>query len=392
MNNEELFDVIIIGCGPAGNKLAYSLGIKGLKILLLDKAKLPRDKICGGGISRKTIEKIGYSIDEVIEKKIIGSYLTFKSEVFTYKDILGVGFMVERAKFDYFMTQKAVSAGVKLCEETEFESFEEKSELMEIKTNKGIFKAKILVGADGVHSKVRKILHPSTKILLGHTILALLYPKKGMLESFGMNSMFDFGGIVGGYGWIFPKKDHFNIGLFKIRNLKNNMNMKSILNEFISRNRVLRDYEHMDIKGYSIPLKPVSKNLATGRVLLIGDAAGFGESFYGEGIYYAVWSANIASDVILDYLEKSISLGSYNKKIKVISRDLFFSRLTAKMFYSIPRFGYYHMVKNKWVNYYFSQLIYGKVNHTRCFLETLFFSPLWIFASKYKPIDDSHLK
>ena len=226
--SNELFDVAIIGCGPAGNMLAYNLGTKGAKVLLLEKAKLPRNKICGGGISRKTVEKIGYSVDEVIEKEMEGSYLTFRNEVITYKHMPGVGFMIERAKFDYLMTKKAVDVGVKLCEETDFESYEEKPEYVEIKTNNGIFEVKILVGADGVYSKVRKIMHPSKKILLGHGIMALVSPRSGMLESFGMNSMFDFGGIPGGYGWIFPKKDHFNIGLFKIRNRKDNMKMKSI--------------------------------------------------------------------------------------------------------------------------------------------------------------------
>lgn len=392
MSNGVLFDVAIIGCGPAGNKLAYNLGIKGVKVLLLDKASLPRNKRCGGGISRKSIEKIGYSVDEVIEKEMIGAYLTLRNEVITYKHMPGVGLMVERAKFDYFMTRKAVDAGAKLCEETEFESYEERPEYVEIKTNNGIFKAKILVGADGVYSRVRKIMHPSKKIRLGHAILALLYPRDGMLESFGMNSMFDFGGIIAGYGWIFPKRDHFNIGLFKTRNSKNNMKMKSLLNEFISRNKVLRNYEHIDIKSSSIPLKPISKDLAVGRVLLVGDAAGLGESFYGEGIYYALWSANIACDAILDYLEKSIPLESYNKKIRVISRNLFFSRLTARIFYAIPRFGYHQMVRNKWVNHYFSQLIYGKVDHTECFIKTLVYFPLWIFTPKCDPIDDSHLK
>ncbi len=392
MSNEVLFDVAIIGCGPTGNKLAYNLGTKGVKVLLVDKASLPRNKRCGGGISRKSIEKIGYSVDEVIEKEMIGAYLTLRNEVITYKHMPGVGLMVERAKFDYFMTRKAVDAGAKLCEETEFESYEERPEYVEIKTNNGIFKAKILVGADGVYSKVRKIMHPLKKIRLGHAILALLYPRDGMLESFGMNSMFDFGGIIGGYGWIFPKRAHFSVGLFKTRNSKNNMKMKSILNEFISRNKVLRNYEHIDIKGSSIPLKPISKDLAVGRVLLVGDAAGFGESFYGEGIYYALWSANIACDAILDYLEKSIPLESYNKKIRVISRNLFFSRLTARIFYAIPRFGYHQMVRNKWVNHYFSQLIYGKVDHTECFIKTLVYFPLWIFAPKYDPIDDSRLK
>jgi flavin-dependent dehydrogenase len=88
-----------------------------------------------------------------------------------------------------------------------------------------------------------------------------------MLEAFGNNAMFDFGGIPCGYGWILPKKDHFNVGLFKKKNSPVNINMREHLNNFIFRNRVLRNYRSIDIKGYPIPIKTVSRILAWKRTL-----------------------------------------------------------------------------------------------------------------------------
>jgi flavin-dependent dehydrogenase len=170
------------------------------------------------------------------------------------------------------------------------------------------------------------------------------------------------------------------------------MDMRKHLDNFIQRNKVLRNYLSIDIKGYPIPIKPISRILARGRTMLIGDAAGFSESFTGEGIYYAFWSANCAHRTIVRHIFNSEPLTLYNQYIRPIANNLFFARLTACLFYSIARFGYYHMVRNKWVNYYFAQLIYGKVNFIRCFLEIVLFAPLWIFAPRYHPIDDSHLK
>ena len=72
MNKFE-YDVLIVGAGPAGNTLAYKLAKDGLSVALIDKQKLPRRKICAGGISRKTLLQIGYDIGPVIEKTITGA-------------------------------------------------------------------------------------------------------------------------------------------------------------------------------------------------------------------------------------------------------------------------------------------------------------------------------
>jgi geranylgeranyl reductase family protein len=390
--NQTRYDVLIVGAGPAGNTLAYKLANSGLSVVLIDKLKLPRRKICAGGISRKTFLQIGYDIDPVIEKTITGAYLTYRNDVIIHKAMNGVGATVERSNFDYFMTKKAVEAGATLLDETELVSFVEDSKGITARTSRGELHAGIIVGADGVYSKIRKLVYPDARPLFGHAIEALVYPQPDMLDAFGSNALFDFGGIKGGYGWIMPKKDHFNIGLFKMKNFPGNMDMRRHLDDFILRNRVIRDYRSIDVKGYPIPIRAVSRILTVKRAMLIGDAAGFGDSFYGEGIYYAAWSANCAHRAIKGYLINGEPLSRYNQYVRPIINNLVFSRMTARLFYGAARFGYFHMAKNEWVNEYYAQLIYGKANFMTCFFKTIVFFPLWIFAPRYKPIDDSHLE
>ena len=231
-------------------------------------------------------------------------------------------------------------------------------------------------------------MRPDKRVWLAHAIEALVYPEENMLDLLGDNCLFDLGGIPRGYGWIFPKKDHFNIGLFKNRNRPENANMRSRLDLFIRRNRILRGHKSMTVKGYPIPIRPISPDLAKDNVLLVGDAAGFGESFYGEGIMYAVWSSALAITAITDLFTHGRPLSLYNSLVRPIVNTLFFSRVMSGLFYRAPRFGYYHIALNRWVNVYFAQLINRKVSHIECFLKAILFSPLWFFAPKQGEISN----
>jgi flavin-dependent dehydrogenase len=128
-------------------------------------------------------------------------------------------------------------------------------------------------------------------------------------------------------------------------------------------------------------------------VLLVGDAAGFGEAFFGEGIFNAVRSANMAYDALRAAFEEGRSAEeSYNARAAAIRRELFFARLTARLFYAAPRFSYDQLVRNRWVNGLFSRLIAGRTSPTRCFLETLFLCPLWVLGRRQKPVQNTLLQ
>jgi flavin-dependent dehydrogenase len=99
----------------------------------------------------------------------------------------------------------------------------------------------VLVGADGVHSLVRKQLYPDVRPMIVPAIEGLLVPAVGVLEQIGENCIFDLGIIPAGYAWVFPKGDHLNIGLYRFAKRRDNLAMKVLLESLIERYRILGD-------------------------------------------------------------------------------------------------------------------------------------------------------
>ena len=217
---------------------------------------------------------------------------------------------------------------------------------------------------------------------------ALVYVDKNVIEKFENRTLLDFGGMNRGYGWILPKGDHLNVGVFSIFG---STKIKDDLAKFMSFYRSLDIYKKIEYKGFSIPLKNKSKQYEKGKVWLIGDAAGFAESFYGEGIYFALKSAKVAAEA----LAKSFETKERNVYAKLVKEkmleDLFYSELNAKLFFPIQKFGYFQMVRNKHVNYYFAELIAGDVSYKECFYKTLTTSPYWLFSQKFKYVQGYNL-
>ena len=381
-----MHDAIIVGCGPAGNTLAWRLAGRGFKALMIEKANLPRPKTCAGGLSRKTLQELPFPVDEVIERRVTGAWLTFRGETFLHKRMPGAGATVDRARLDQFMTGQAVAAGAELREGVEFQSFEPNRDSVLVRTSAGEFAGRFLIGADGAASRVRRLLYPAERPQTAQAIETDLFPPAEALEALGDNALFDFGALPGGYGWIFPKRDRFSVGLLRVRRVGDARNLNARLEEFIARHGVLRRGRIARARAWPIPVRPVARRLAAGRVLLVGDAAGFGEAFFGEGIFNAVRSAHMAYDALRAALEEGRPAEeSYNASVATIRRELFFARLTARLFYAAPKFSYDHLVRNRWVNGLFSRLIAGRTSPMRCFLETLFLCPLWALAPRQKP-------
>ncbi len=105
------FDVLIVGAGPAGGFLGYLLARGGFKVKIIDKAKFPRDKVCGGGISNKTVELLPFDISPVTQHRVMGAFLTYQNRDTVVKDLNERGgAAVLRSEFDDFLLQKAIGA------------------------------------------------------------------------------------------------------------------------------------------------------------------------------------------------------------------------------------------------------------------------------------------
>lgn len=376
-----MHDVIIVGAGPSGAYLGYMLARDGYDVLMVDKETFPREKVCGGGISNKTVELLEFDISSVVERRIVGAYLTYQNRDTVVKDIEGrSGVTVTRSKFDALILEHASKKGVTFVEGCKFLGSEIKPDHVSVSTSAGVFSAKYLVGADGVFSHVRNTLFDQKLVTYAPSLEALVYVPQSVIDRFENRTLLDFGGTRRGYGWIFPKKDHLNVGVFSIFGSKN---IKVELERFMSRYATLQNPARIIYRGFAIPLSNRKHIYQKGRVLLLGDAAGFAESFYGEGIYFALKSAVLAHRALSSSFDNPGGC-EYSRLVSAeMLADMAYSMLNAKFFFPIQKFGYYQMVRNEHVNYYFAEIIAGHVSYKECFYKTLFTSPYWLFSKKF---------
>ncbi|HXZ34455.1 MAG TPA: FAD-dependent oxidoreductase [Thermodesulfobacteriota bacterium] len=120
-------DVVVVGAGPAGSILAYQLAKAGVDVVLLDKARFPRGKTCGGGINVRTQKQIPFDFSPIIEGTITGISFTCKFEdPFIRRYTAPLMFTVRREHFDEFLARRAEEAGARFFDQTPFLSVDQK--------------------------------------------------------------------------------------------------------------------------------------------------------------------------------------------------------------------------------------------------------------------------
>lgn len=288
------FDVVIIGGGPSGAIAAYNALRGGLSVLIIEKVTFPRVKPCAGGLTGRSLKWLPFSVAEVIEDHTDEIAVGYKySNTKILKSPGTICAFVVREKLDDFVLNKALAAGAELDTSLKLTSIFESASGVEATFKCGkVIRSKYLVGADGVNSVTRKLIGEGAWLHRGYAIEGIV-PKSSLSETFGLQ--FDFGIVDGGYGWIFPKGDHYNVGLYITS--KDYSISRRELDDYVKQRLGADAIEH--VVGFSLGFggekyKPKSK-----RIILVGDAAGFAEPFLGEGLHYAIKSGNIAGNALI---------------------------------------------------------------------------------------------
>ena len=351
------FDVIISGAGPSGSLLGYLLSKKNISTLILEKEIFPRYKVCAGGIQWKALQLLPYDINEIIEKKIYGIYFARRlKDIFYKKYSEPLIYTFERTKLDDFMAKKAIESGCNINFSEKIKNFEISENEVKVFTQKDIYFSKILVGADGAGSIIYKKLNKDTnlqKIIGYETEIPLTSASSYPL--YDESVVLDFGGIRKGYFWIFPKKRTLSIG--GGGPVKDALNIKKYLEWFLQnyqeelnenfaapgRDRLL----NQKLSAHFIPVRSNKSFLCDYRVLSVGDAAGLGDAFTGEGIHNALLSSIIAADSISNaFSDFNFNFSDYREKINNdIYANIKNSMLISKIFFSSPYF-YYKLIKS----------------------------------------------
>jgi geranylgeranyl reductase family protein len=284
-------EVAIVGGGPAGAYCAFELAKQGFSPVIFDHSH-PREKPCGGGISPPLIAKFPFAEDLRSQGRTFGSFRIISCiDTQVTSSAFENGFAISRRLFDQAILKMATDNSARLMAE-KITSITRKGHKWVLHSNKATVEAKLLIGADGVHSIVRR-----------QTVGTI--PNEHLAITFGYHAhssenrpIIKFLAEIPGYIWVFPGKETVNVGIGS--QLRYGNKLKPLLDKFI--------------KSKMAPIKIASKYAAclpsasnpeffnlpcAGKDwLLIGDAAGHVDPISGGGILYALWGAKLAAQAI----------------------------------------------------------------------------------------------
>jgi geranylgeranyl reductase family protein len=288
-------DIAVIGGGPAGSYLGYCLGKDGMECRIFDGSH-PREKPCGGGITSLALKK--FPILRMLPSgKVSGRKLVLVAPSGRSVTIEGAGesWNVSREKLDSFLLSQAVSGGARHVKET-VTGIQRTGDGWKLRTASGFYRARVLVGADGVGSIVRRTVSaPFEAKDLAFCYGCFTEPLAGMEDAEALMAFFH--GLPG-YGWVFPREGDCSIGIgtgpAHIKRAR--MELAAMVARYASGTRVRSWWGALIPSAGSADFFDAP---AAGKGwMLIGDAAGHADPITGEGIMYALWSASLAADAL----------------------------------------------------------------------------------------------
>ena len=331
------YDVVIVGAGPSGSTAAKNLAENGKKVLIIDKQKFPRDKPCGGAIPTRVMKQFPY-VEEFIDSISYGSYTHSSSLKYTLKFVRDKPLLatVIRKDFDDGLVKLAVNAGAMfLNSKTVKDVTTQKDKAVLLLDDKEKIEAKIVLGCDGM----RSIVAEKTNLCKKMDDICICVVQEQPMSAQQLQKYFTDKKIVhlfiktqgiAGYGWIFPKKKHINIGMGQFESAvdlsKPRPNLKESYKKYIKllkeKKMLPKDFPIENVKGGTLPVFPLKKTYSD-RVLICGDAAGFVNSITGEGIYYAMASGEMAANVALESLDSDDMSSEFLSKYQDLWYDKF---------------------------------------------------------------------
>jgi flavin-dependent dehydrogenase len=250
-----------------------------------------------------------------------------------------------------------------------------------VTTSAGELRGRYLLGADGVGSTVRARVFGKNAVGYAPAVEALVYVPPAAVERFAERVLLEVDAMPHGYGWIFGKRDHLNVGVFSIYGAAG---IRAHLAAFLARHPALARYERIRRLGHPIPVRP-APSVERGRVWLLGDAAGLVESVLGEGIYFALRSAVLAARAFAGS-KGAPREGDYATLVRrEVLPELAAAKRLARACYSRPAFAFERIARSPYASKLFLGLVTGDTGYRECVMKGLGTLPAWI-AGPREPV------
>ncbi len=300
-------EVLVVGAGPAGSWAAYELARRGARVTLFDHSH-PREKPCGGGLTRRALEKVGPLLEAAKLPVVVVRDTTFEHAA-AAADPYTVTFplhangphdstlvVTSRAAFDRLLLQQALDAGACLVPSRVLHVTADRAGA-EVETAEGRYRGRMVFGADGANSLVRRRVHvPFRRDQLS---IATGYFAHGPDHD---QMRISYVGSPPGYIWSFPRPGHLAVGICAQADTgHSSAELRDLTRAWLVK-RGFAAGARLERYAWPIPSLP-ERDWRTARAagdgwMLLGDAAGLVDPLTREGIFYAIQSGAWAADAL----------------------------------------------------------------------------------------------
>jgi len=319
--------VLVVGAGPAGATAARTLARAGVTVRLLDRSKFPRNKPCGGGVSLRVLKRFPYlaaELSRIATHKVSRLYLEGPGGESTVIESDGpAALMIRRVEFDALLVDLAREAGAELIGDVDIVRVSTTASGVVLESRDGrTFEAPVVIAADGVHSVIARRLGlnpgwPASRVALD---MMEETPREQLRDIDPSTLWVSYGhppSLAGdrqqasarqaheGYAYVFPKRDHVNVGIgYVLDHYRNAIDespyelQRGFVDHLRRRGVMEGESVRRNFTPFIIPVGGPLRRPGKGRVLLAGDAGGFVNGFTAEGIYYAMVSGDLAARTI----------------------------------------------------------------------------------------------
>ena len=331
-------DVVVVGAGPAGSTAARELAGRGLRVLLLDRARFPRDKPCGGAVTVRCAALLPFDLSPVVEQVASGAGVRLRDRAAVDREFdAPLAFLTQRSLLDQFLVEQAQAAGVEFRDGRPVRGVVRLADgSYEVTVGGDTHRARALVGADGANGAVRGALGFEQPMESAVALEANLPCPDGLPSWIENRVALQLGAMPGGYGWVFPKGDHVNVGVGGWASIVGTRLRPAL--DRLCRSYALDPDALVAMRGHHLPMARPGAPIVAGGAALVGDAAGLVDPLSGEGIYQAIASGIAVAPAVEDYVSGATdSLAGYQRAVeRELLPELVTSRALMEVFHAWP--------------------------------------------------------